>query len=240
MMRSKDPQQSDGGSLRGRVSLALRRMILTGELRPGQRLLQQQLAKHFGVSQSVMREALLDAQFTGLVASVNGMGASVAEIDLQQVLDAYEVREMFEGLSARLCCARASVADIRELTEMAHEIHTLGLAGDDDEQRAHLDRRFHERIIEIAQNPCLQRLSGGYHVVRLVVLKTVNHEQVLKDHLAIVAAIKANDADEAERAARRHVTAARDGVRKQVEANHFKFPWETPEAKLSERSSKSS
>ena len=229
-MRSKDPEQSDGGSLRGRVSLALRRMILAGELRPGQRLLQQQLAKHFGVSQSVMREALLDVQFTGLVASMNGMGASVAKIDLRQVLDAYEVREMFEGLSARLCCARASVADIRELTETAHKIHALGVADNDDERRAQLDRHFHERIIEIARNPCLQRLSGGYHVVRLVVLKTLNHDQVLKDHLAIVAAIQANDADEAERAARRHVTAARDGVRKQVEANNFSFPWESPAA----------
>src|SRR5688500_20352218 len=102
-------------------------------------MMQQVLARHFGVSQSVMRESLLEAQFTGLVESVNGVGASVAAIDLAQLIDAYEVREMLEGLSARLCCARASVADVRELTEIANKVHAHALAGD-DEQRAQLDQ----------------------------------------------------------------------------------------------------
>src|SRR6187402_491133 len=104
------PRDDSERSLRSRVSQAIRKMILAGELRPGDRLLQQQLAKHFGVSQSVMRESLLEAQFTGLVESVNGIGARVAAIDLPQLLAAYEVREMLEGLAARLCCAQASPA----------------------------------------------------------------------------------------------------------------------------------
>src|SRR5207249_1035207 len=111
--------------------------------------LQQHLAKTFGVSQSVMRESLLEAQFTGLVESVNGMGASVAAIDLKQLLDAYEVREMLEGLSARLCCMQASAINIRELTEIAQQVHELGLAGKDKE-RAQADRGFHERIFAIS------------------------------------------------------------------------------------------
>src|SRR5687767_13916327 len=148
------PQDESERSLRSRVSHAIRRMILSGELRPGQRLLQQALAKHFGVSQSVMRESLLEAQFTGLVASVNGIGAAVAAIDLPQLLNAYEVREMLEGLSARLCCAQASVVNVRELTDLANQVHALGVEGK-DEQRAQLDRRFHERIIEICGNNVL-------------------------------------------------------------------------------------
>jgi DNA-binding GntR family transcriptional regulator len=219
------PSDHSERSQRSRVTHAIRRMILSGELRPGERLLQQRLAKHFGVSQSVMRESLLEAQFTGLVKSVNGVGASVAAIDLSQLLNAYEVREMLEGLSARLCCAQASVADVRELTDIASRVHELGLAGKDQE-RAQLDRHFHERIIDICNNNVLQRLSGGYHIVRLVVLKSIDHERVLADHMAIVQAIKDNDAEEAERAARRHVVLARDMVRKQVEANDFAFPWD--------------
>ena len=200
-------------------------MILAGNLRPGERLLQQQLAKTFGVSQSVMREALLDLQFTGLVESHNGVGVSVAQIDAKQLFDAYEVREMLEGMAARLCCTHASPADMRELSEMAHQVYKLGVAGKDQE-RAALDRQFHERQISICRNEALQRLSGGYHVVRLVVLKSVPHDQVLADHLAVVAAIEANDPMEAERAARRHVVNARHLVRLQMEANHFAFPWE--------------
>jgi len=212
-------------SLRTRVSTEVRRMILGGQLRPGERLLQQQLAKTFGVSQSVMREALLDLQFTGLVESHNGVGVSVAQIDAKQIFDAYEVREMLEGMAARLCCSHASPNDMRELSEMAHEVHKLGVAARDQE-RATLDRQFHERTIAICRNEALQRLSGGYHVVRLVVLKSVPHEQVLADHLAIVKAIETNDPMEAERAARRHVVNARQLVRRQIEANHFQFPWD--------------
>ncbi|MEO6436072.1 MAG: GntR family transcriptional regulator [Tepidisphaeraceae bacterium] len=209
-------------SLRSRVSQTLRGMILSGELRPGQRLLQQQLSKRFGVSQSVMRESLLEAQFTGLVDSVNGIGASVAAIDLPQLLRAYEVREMLEGLAARLCCAQASATHIGELTDLALQVHALGLAAL-DEQRAKLDRRFHERIIEISGNNVLQRLSGGYHIVRLVVLKSIPHDQILADHLGIVGAIKANDPDQAERVARQHVVSAREMVRQQVESSGFDF-----------------
>ena len=107
---------------------------------------------------------------------------------------------------------------------MAHEVHKLGVAGK-DEERARLDRQFHERTIAICRNDAIARLSGGYHVVRLVVLKSIPHDQVLADHLAIVAAIEANDPMEAERAARRHVVNARQLVRRQIEANDFSFPW---------------
>src|SRR4051794_27145247 len=130
-------------TLRDRISREIRRMIIASELRPGERLLQQPLAKRFGVSQSVMREALLEAQFSGLVVSANGAGASVAQIDLQQVMQAWEVREMLEGLAARLCCQHASPADLTELTETARAVHAFGIARQ-DQQRAHLDRKFHE------------------------------------------------------------------------------------------------
>ena len=214
-------------TLRDRISREIRRMIIASELRPGERLLQQRLAKKFGVSQSVMREALLEAQFSGLVVSANGAGASVAQIDLQQVMQAWEVREMLEGLAARLCCQRASPAHLRELTETAHTIHAYGIAGKDP-QRAALDRAFHERIIDICGNGVVQRLSQGYHIVRLAVLKVVPHEQVLADHLAIIEAIRAGDEPVAERAARQHVVNARDLVRQQFRDGEFAFPWDAP------------
>src|SRR5689334_16512598 len=99
---------------RARVSRQVREMIIAGEFRPGERLLQQTLAERFGVSQSVMREALLEAQFSGLVVSANGAGASVAQIDVNHVMKAYAVREMLEGLAAKLCCQQAGPAHLRE------------------------------------------------------------------------------------------------------------------------------
>src|SRR5688572_5498962 len=216
-------------TLSGRISREIRRMIIAGELRPGERLLQQHLAKKFQVSQGVLREALLEAQFSGLVVAPRGAGASVAAIDLPQVMEAYEVREMLEGLAARLCCLRAAPAHVRELNDMAHQVHALGIAGR-DRDRAQLDRQFHERIIEISRNGVVERLSQGYHVVRLVVLKQVRHEQVLADHLAIVEAIRAGDEAAAEQAARQHVVSARELVREQMLARAFAFPWDAAAA----------
>ena len=224
--KSTTPDDNDPiSTLSGRISREIRRMIIAGELRPGERLLQQHLAKKFQVSQGVLREALLEAQFSGLVVAPRGAGASVAAIDLPRVMEAYEVREMLEGLAARLCCLRAAPAHVRELNDMAYQVHALGIAGRDVD-RAQLDRQFHERIIEISRNGVVERLSQGYHVVRLVVLKQVRHEQVLADHLAIVEAIRAGDETAAEQSARQHVVSARELVREQMLARAFAFPWD--------------
>src|SRR3954464_6195958 len=97
---------------RGRVREDVRRMILNGELKPGTRLTQQHLAKRFGVAQSVVRESLLELQFSGLVHMVDNLGIFVGDMDTATLLQAYEVREMLEGLAARGCCERASRADL--------------------------------------------------------------------------------------------------------------------------------
>src|SRR5215472_7115983 len=95
-------------SARGRVREDVRRLILSGELKPGTRLTQQHLAKRFGVAQSVVRESLLELQASGLVRSVDNLGIFVSDLDTHSLIHAYYVREMLEGLAARLCCERAS------------------------------------------------------------------------------------------------------------------------------------
>ena len=198
----------------------LRRRIIAGQLRPGERILQQPLAKEMHVSQSVVREALLELQFTGLVESIDNLGMFVADINLKKLLQAYQVREMMEGLAARICCQTASIADVRELTTIAEKIYGSGISND-IRKRADLDRRFHDRLFEIAQNEVLRRLAGAYHIVRLVVVKDMPHEQVREDHLRIVEAIRANDEDAAERAARDHVVKARQMIERQVSHESF-------------------
>src|SRR2546421_2032099 len=132
---------------RRRVREELRKLILVGEFPPGSRLTQQQLAKRFGVAQSVVRESLLELQATGLVESVDNLGVFVAGLDNSKLLEAYQVREMLEGLAARLCCERASREDIRQLSDMVERVHQLGVQGD-EEQRGAEDRRFHHRTIQ--------------------------------------------------------------------------------------------
>src|SRR5690348_10818008 len=143
-------------SARGRVREDVRRLILSGELAPGMRLTQQQLAKRFGVAQSVVRESLLELQFSGLVRSVDNLGIFVNDLDTGLLLQAYQVREMIEGLAARLACERANRMDIRQLYEMVDLIYRNAVDHNDPD-RGHIDRDFHHRIIVISQNVVLAR-----------------------------------------------------------------------------------
>src|SRR5437667_6189130 len=89
---------------RHQVRDTLQRMILAGERPPGTKLVQQQLARSFGVAQGVVREALLELQAFGLVESIDNRGVYVSELSVKRLLDSFDVREIHEGLAARLCC----------------------------------------------------------------------------------------------------------------------------------------
>lgn len=225
-----DPNGAAGGggapatTARQRVREEVRRLILGGQLRPGERLTQQQLAKRFGVAQSVVRESLLELQFSGLVQMVDNLGIFVGDLNTDTLIQAYEVREVLEGLSARACCDRASRADLRELTEIAEEIHRLGAAGQ-DAQRGALDRKFHLRIIEISRNEVLVRLIDACHALGMTVQASRPHGLIRREHLGIVAAIESGKGDEAERRAREHVSGAREAIRRQITEGAFVPKW---------------
>src|SRR6185437_14768485 len=118
---------AESTTARQRVGKEVRRLILAGDLKPGTRLTQQHLAKRFGVAQSVVRESLLELQASGLVRSVDNLGIFVSDLDTHSLIHAYFIREVLEGLAARLCCERASRADVRDMYEMVERIHVLAL-----------------------------------------------------------------------------------------------------------------
>ncbi len=215
---------SQSTTARSRVREDVRRLILSGELRPGTRLTQQQLAKRFGVAQSVVRESLLELQFSGLVQSVDNLGIFVSDLDTDMLLQAYEVREMLEGVAARLCCETASRNDVKQLTDQAERIYALGMDGKTVERGA-LDRDFHHRIILISQNVILARLTEAYHVLGMIVQTSRSHPEIRTEHLAIVKAIEDNRPADAERLARQHVTGVRHAIQQQIAEGKFVPRW---------------
>jgi DNA-binding GntR family transcriptional regulator len=211
-------------SARGRVREDVRRLILSGELKPGTRLTQQHLAKRFGVAQSVIRESLLELQASGLVRSVDNLGIFVSDLDTHSLIHAYYVREMLEGLAARLCCERASRADIRAMYEMNDRIYEFATANNINE-RGSLDRQFHHRTILISGNPILTNLTDSYQMLNMVVHMTRDPDLIRNEHRAIVEAIERGHADDAEKAARHHVAGARTFIQKQISEGKFEPRW---------------
>ena len=192
---------------RHEIRQELERRILSGESKPGERLSQQSLARELGVAQGTVRESLLELQWLGLVESIDHLGVFVDKLDVERICEAYQLREVLEGLAARLACRHAGRADMAELRTLADQIYRL--AEQNDTETATLDRRFHMRIVELARNTTLMRLSQTYRALGMTVRAYRDPATIYAEHLRIVDAIEHNFAEEAERQARAHVVGAR-------------------------------
>jgi DNA-binding GntR family transcriptional regulator len=192
---------------RHRIRREIERMILDGRFRPGEKLVQSQLAKKFGVSQGLVREALFELKEGGLVETSDNRGMFVRTLDDRSIREILIIREVFDGVSARECCGRASAADVARLHQMADEIFNLAVAGQ-EKKKAMLDRQFHLEIARLADNRILLTWSQQHHVLGKVFAAASGPEETLRGHHAIVDAIAAGDRNQAENLAREHVRAA--------------------------------
>ncbi len=224
-MRLEEPS-SDRRRLvaRHRVRESLEKMILDGERPPGTKLVQQQLAKRFGVAQGVVREALLELQAFGLVETVDNRGIFVSGLSATQLLDSFEVREIHEGLAARLCCDRITRQKLRSLEELVDRIHAAAQEGN-RMKSAELDRELHDRVVLCSGNTMLIRLAQNYRLLGKVVQLSRDPDTVRAEHRAILHAIGECRPDEAERLARLHIQIARRDVEQAISRGNFVPRW---------------
>jgi DNA-binding GntR family transcriptional regulator len=190
---------------RHRVRNSIERMIVEGRFRPGEKLVQLQLSRQFGVSLGMVREALFELEGLGLVESFDNLGVRVRTLDAQMMHELRVIREVFDGVAARECCGKLTDADADELRQLAQQIYMLSMAGEYEEKNL-LDRQFHLRIAELSGNRMLTALARQHQVLGKMWGGTTNAKDTLDGHLAIVDAILAGDADKAEQTARQHLS----------------------------------
>jgi DNA-binding GntR family transcriptional regulator len=210
----------------------LQERICHGKLPPGTKLLQRHLADEFGVAVSVVREALFELKSLGLVNVVPNLGAVVANLSARTICDALQVREMLEGLAARLCCERASRGDLRELRGLADEVWRRASHEESLVQVLAVDLQFHTRIIQISGNEMIDRLTHSYRALSPLgqrnSVRIEEHQAYRDQHLAIVQAIADNLPEDAEHAAREHVRTVRRLAEEALARGAWQLPWENP------------
>ena len=209
---------------RHHVKEEIQRRILSGERKAGDRLSQQSLAKELGVAQGTVRESLLELQWLGLVDSIDRLGVFVEKLDGPRICEAYQVREVLEGLASRLACDHVGRADIAQLRQMADDVLKFAKRKDVQQMGA-TDHAFHLRIISLSRNKILVRLAETYRILGMAVWAARDPKIVHAEHLRIVDAIESNQAEEAEQLARRHVRDARGAIEKQVKDGTFIPNW---------------
>ena len=203
---------SKSGEQKQYVVDSIQQKILSGELQAGDPLRQIQLSEEYGTAQTVIRESLFILEQQGLVSVIKNQGAFVRELGKKELLEAYQVREVLEGLAARLCCHTASRADIEWLEDIVQRIYEANGKLSRSE-RSDLEYQFHQKMLELSRNETLIRQSMGYRFVGNRVATDRNAEELLKEHSDIVRAIAENKPDEAEKLARVHVARSAASIR---------------------------
>ena len=147
--------------LRDVVFNTLRRAILKGELKPGERLMEIQLAQRLGVSRTPVREAIRKLELEGLVNMMPRRGAVVAEITLQDLEDVLEVRAVLEELAVQKACENITEDQLRDLKKAANDFKR-SLEDDNLLACVETDMAFHEIIYSAANNRRLARCTGPF------------------------------------------------------------------------------
>jgi len=203
--------------------VALREAIVSGELLPSERLVEEDLSRRLGIGRAAVRMALVRLEHDGLVERERNRGARVRRVDEVEAVEILEVRAALESLAARHAAARATPADVRELRALLREMRARRERGD-LMAVSETNARLHRRILEISGHGAAQRLSGMLisQIVRFqyrTVLLPGRPERSHREHTAIVDAIAAGDGDAAERAMRRHLDHVAGALRERVAAS---------------------
>jgi DNA-binding GntR family transcriptional regulator len=187
----------------------LRRAILDGKLAPGTLLRQEHLARQLHVSRTPLREALIALEREGFVSIAPSGAASVVALDARDALEIMDLREIVDGLAARLLAQRGISADLdRELTALAKTMRTN--AARDQHRYLVANADFHVKIVEATGHARLQQFIPLVRMsAQVVYIRLQNQGRRLThsadEHSRVLEAIRAGDAETAERLAREHV-----------------------------------
>lgn len=207
--------------LRDVVFKTLRQAILTGELKPGERLMEIHLANKLGVSRTPIREAIRQLELEGLVTMVPRRGAQVAHITQKSMSDVLEVRLALDELAVKLACERITNEEIALLKEACIQFENAVDTGD-SRKIATADVAFHDIIFKSTRNPRLTQmvnnLAEQMYRYRFEYIKDNEiHAILIKEHRAILDAITGRDQDAARKAIHIHIENQENAIIRQIQ-----------------------
>ena len=206
--------------LRDVVFNTLRQAILTGDLKPGERLMEIHLANRLGVSRTPIREAIRKLELEGLVIMIPRRGAEVAQITEKSMNDVLEVRRAVDALCVELACDRISDGELEEL-KAACEDFEKAVAGKDIKQIAQADVALHDIIVRATGNQRLiqlvNNLSEQMYRYRFEYIKDfTQHSNLVEEHRIIYDSIVKKDKEKASEAAKLHIDNQEKAIIRQI------------------------
>jgi len=195
--------------LREQIKDVLLQRIASGELKPGERLVETRIAAELGTSQAPVREALRDLELLRLVDSEPFKGARVRAFGDEELVEVYPVRSVLEELAAKLAAKRLA-GDVSVLEAEVEAMRDAARSGDVNALVRH-DIAFHRLIVEAAGNPILEQCWKSLGVEGRITITlygtSIEPQEAAELHVPLLEAIRSGKPGAAGRAARKHVEA---------------------------------
>ena len=210
--------------LRDVVFNTLREAILKGELKPGERLMELQLAAKLGVSRTPIREAIRMLEQEGLAVTIPRKGAEVAKMTEKDMEDVLQIRDALDELAASIACEQMTKEQLDTLTETMHEFEE-STKSKDLKKIAAADVQFHDIIYQSTGNPklvnMLNNLREQMYRYRVEYLKEEQTRNLLvSEHEELVKAIREGDVQKAQDISFHHLENQRKAIIRTIRAEN--------------------
>jgi len=205
-------------NLDDKIYQRLKAMITESQLEPGQRILQEQLARDMGVSRTPLVNALKRLTQEGLLEWLPRRAIYVKRFTPREVAQIFEVREGLEPMAARMAADRIDREEVDELEEMFREF-TEDPTPAAVRRYLQADRYFHWRLVELAENPYLAAAMESVNMMisayQVGIPRSLSES--LPEHRAILHALRKQDPEASEQAMRVHIRRSREKLKKDAE-----------------------
>ena len=186
--------------------------IAAGKLKPGERIIQEQIAQELGVSRQPVQQALLLLRKQGVLRDAPGRGLIVASLDVEQVANMYDIRAVMEGLAFRKAAER-NAERARKQGPALIQIGRKAVAANQVSAMISADLKFHDFIYSLSENPLIAPAMDAQwtytqRVMGEVLMSDERPRDIWDQHEALLDAVMTGDGAWAEALARQHITQA--------------------------------
>lgn len=215
-------------TLRERILSTIRAAIVNGQIRPGTRIMEPELAERFGISRTPIREAIRQLESEGLISVIPRKGAIVASISPQDISNFYELKMILEGHAARLAAKNLTENDLTKMETVNRQIEAAS-AKKNLSRVLDLHNEFHEIFLHACGNDKLhaivQNLVMQFQRFRLIPAMPGRIKGSIRQHTEIIEAFRRKDAARAEELVRKNALYGKNLLLRELAKN-----WPSPTA----------
>ena len=208
-----------------RVAKEIEEAILSGQFKPRERLVEMDLISRFGISRTVIREALKRLEAKGLVRTVPYRGAMVADLTVEEVAEIYFVRTELEKVAARLVLEHITEKEVQDLKRLAKEVERN--LREKTHQMIEKDSEFHQTLFKVSRNRYLSEmidfLRTKAHIVQFNAWSLPHRiEQSIVEHREMIKAIEGRDLNTLQKLIVKHLTFSKESYMSQLKGGDLK------------------